>query len=90
VRHALFTLLAASSILLLLISSVMPAFWSFSIAESGALEYLLMSIWLVMTLVFLEKPLVSQLGKCDFMYAPREYHEESTPLAYSNVAIVKS
>ena len=80
-RHALFTLLAANSILLLLISPVMPAFWSFSIAESGALEYLLMSIWLVMTLVFLEKPFVSQLGKCDFMklnWAGREMFSEKS------------
>ena len=67
VRHALFNLLAANSILLLLISPVISAFWSFSIAELGALEYLLISIWLVMTLVFLEKPLVSQLGKCDLV-----------------------
>ena len=75
VRHALFTLLAASSILLLLISPVIPVFWSFLIAESGAFEYLLISIWLVMTLVFLEKPFVSQLGKCDFMKLNRPGRE---------------
>ena len=67
VRHALFNLLAANSILLLLILPVIPAFWSFSIAEFGVLEYLLISIWLVMTLVFLEKPLISPLGKCDLV-----------------------
>ena len=67
VRHALFSLLAANSILLLLILPVIPAFWSFSIAEFGDFEYLLISIWLVMTLVFLEKPSGNQLGKCDLM-----------------------
>ena len=81
VRHALFTLLAASSILLLLISPVMPAFWSFLIAEFGGFEYLLISFWLVMTLVFLEKPFVSQLGKCDLMKlnsAGREIFSENS------------
>ena len=81
VRHALFTLLAASSILLLLISPVMPALWSFSIAEFGDFEYLLISIWLVMTLVFLEKPFISQLGKCDLMKlncAGREMFSENS------------
>ena len=67
VRHALFNLLAATSILLLLISPVMPVFWSFSIADFRYFEYLLISIWLVTTFVFLEKPFVSQLDKCDLM-----------------------
>ena len=34
----------------------MPTFWSFLIADFS--EYLLMSIWLVLALVFLEKPFV--------------------------------
>ena len=45
----------------------MPEFWSFSISEFGDFKYLLISIWLVMTLVFLKKPFVGQLGKCDLM-----------------------
>ena len=67
VRQALLSLLAASLILLLLISPVIPAFWSFSIAELGEFEYLLISIWLVITLVFLEIPLVNQLGRFALM-----------------------
>ena len=67
VRQALFSLLGASSILLLLISPVIPALCNFSMAEFSEFEYLLLSIWLVITLVFLEKPLVNQLGSVDLM-----------------------
>ena len=71
----------------------MPAFWSFSIAEFGDFVDLLISIWLVVTFVFLEKPFFSQLGKCDLMMlncAGREMFSEISSAQWSAVFEIRS